>query len=493
MKITNIKINKFRGIENVSIDIHEMLNFIVSDNNVGKTRILEAINQFYVGKEEADIEITYFLDNTDKDKIVETVNEIDSIIDDTIVIHYNNKKYYYNDNIDMKKAISSSIFGEVIYIPAVSNHENEIDISKTTTNISKAISKLLAKNDNLDKKLEKLNEDLNSYVDELKNSSEANFEKLNRDIMFSNIKIELSNKKFETSQILKNNMELKAIENGEEKAISQLGTGVQRNIVNSILKYGIDNEKYTIVLYDEPETFLNVKLQRTLINEINKNKKNTQYIISTHSPDIIYRSKNIFMSIIKLKKVDDNNVQIFQYNDEQYKEYIEKANLELKSKNKDYQYILRKDINKSILAWWDRNRVNALFEDKILIIEGATEEIFIDLVCDDRNIVYISSVGGKFSIPYLYILFNKIFGIEIICVCDKDNENNENHRVINEYISENINKSLFFDNEFEDELNYKIDDNRRKPQIFLEKYFDENISEQDLENMNRKIISLYNS
>ena len=95
MKITNIKINKFRGIENVSIDIHEMLNFIVSDNNVGKTRILEAINQFYVGKEEADIEITYFLDNTDKDKIVETVNEIDSIIDNTIVIHYNNKKYYY--------------------------------------------------------------------------------------------------------------------------------------------------------------------------------------------------------------------------------------------------------------------------------------------------------------------------------------------------------------------------------------------------------------
>lgn len=493
MKITNIKINKFRGIENVSIDIHEMLNFIVSDNNVGKTRILEAINQFYVGKEEADIEITYFLDNTDKDKIVETVNEIDSIIDNTIVIHYNNKKYYYNDNIDIKKAISNNLFGEVIYIPAVSNHENEIDISKTTTNISKVISKLLAKNDSLDKKLEKLNEDLNSYVDELKNSSEANFEKLNKDIMFSNIKIELSNKKFETSQILKNNMELKAIENGEEKAISQLGTGVQRNIVNSILKYGIDNEKYTVVLYDEPETFLNVKLQRTLINEINNNKKNTQYIISTHSPDIIYRNENIFRSIIRLKKVNDNNVEIFQYKDKKYKEYINQANLKLKSKNKNYQYVLKQDINKTILAWWDRNRVNALFEDKILIIEGATEEIFIDIVCRDSNIVYISTAGGKFSIPYLYILFNKIFGIDVICVCDRDNESNENHQTINEYILENINKSLLLENEFENQLNYNVSDNRRKPQIFLEKYFDKEISEQDIENLRKRITDIYNS
>ena len=50
MKITNIKINNFRGVKNVSIDIYEMLNFIVSDNNVGKTRILEAINQFYIVK-----------------------------------------------------------------------------------------------------------------------------------------------------------------------------------------------------------------------------------------------------------------------------------------------------------------------------------------------------------------------------------------------------------------------------------------------------------
>lgn len=302
IKIFSIKINSFRDIKDATININEMVNFIVSDNNVGKTRVLEAINQFYIGKEEADIEITYLLNNTDKQEVSEKVNEIEKINEDLFTIHYINKKYMYNHNIDMKKAIASNMFGEIIYIPAVSNHENEIDISKTTTNISKTISKLLAKNESLDERLDKLNQDLKEYIKELKTASQYNFQKLNNDIVFSDVHIEISNKSFETAQILKNNLELKAIENGEEKAISQLGTGVQRNIVNSILKSGIDNKKFTVILYDEPETFLNVKLQRALMEEINKNKINTQYIISTHYPDIIYRNEKNFLKYNKAKE-----------------------------------------------------------------------------------------------------------------------------------------------------------------------------------------------
>ena len=491
MKILNVKINQFRGLKNVNIDINEMLNFIVSDNNVGKTRILEAINQFYVGKEDGDIEITYELSEVDKNNIIEAIKEIDEINDNYLTIHYINKKYMY-DNIDMKKAISNNLMGDIIYIPAVSSHENEIDISKTTTSISKTISKFLAKNESLEKKLEKLNNDLKEYIHELKTSSQVNFKKLNEKIMFSNIHIEISNKNFENSQILKNNLELKAIEDGEEKSISQLGTGVQRNIVNSILKSGIDDDNFSIVLYDEPETFLNVKLQRSLMKEINKNKQNTQYVIATHSPDIIYRNEKIFSSIIKLKKIEENNVEVYQYDEEKYKKLIFETNSILKDIDESYKYILSEKINETILAWWDRNRVNALFEDKILLVEGPTEEIFIDLVCKESNIVYISTAGGKFSIPYLNILFNMVFGVEIICIFDKDNEKNVNHMVINRYISENIKKNLCFYQEFENELDYTIEQERRKPQIFLEKYFNNQIDKQKIENLKNKIIEIYN-
>lgn len=39
MKIFSIKINSFRDIKDATININEMVNFIVSDNNVGKTRV----------------------------------------------------------------------------------------------------------------------------------------------------------------------------------------------------------------------------------------------------------------------------------------------------------------------------------------------------------------------------------------------------------------------------------------------------------------------
>ena len=78
-------------------------------------------------------------------------------------------------------------------------------------------------------------------------------------------------------------------------------------------------------------------------------------------------------------------------------------------------------------------------------------------------------------------------------MCDRDNECNENHKAINEYIIEHINKSLFWNGEFENQLNYNVDDSRRKPQIFLEKYFDKEISKEKIEDMKNQITNLYNS
>ena len=85
-----------------------------------------------------------------------------------------------------------------------------------------------------------------------------------------------------------------------------------------------------------------------------------------------------------------------------------------------------------------------------------------------------------------------VFGVEIICIFDKDNEKNVNHMVINRYISENIKKNLCFYQEFENELDYTIEQERRKPQIFLEKYFNNQIDKQKIENLKNKIIEIYN-
>ena len=70
-----------------------MLNFIVSNNNVGKTRILECINQFYTGtKENSEMEFTYEVLEEDKTIIQECLNMEEAITDEYIKVNLKNKK-----------------------------------------------------------------------------------------------------------------------------------------------------------------------------------------------------------------------------------------------------------------------------------------------------------------------------------------------------------------------------------------------------------------
>ena len=488
MKLEKIFIGNFRGIKNVEICFNEMVEFLVSNNNVGKTRILECINQFYHCTEYMSVRFTYKITKEDENEIKNNIKELkQENLDELFEVTLENKEYLYK-NIKVKKLIDSKVLGDIIYIPAVSDHNNETDISKTSTSLSKMISKVLTKNESLTQQLKDLNQKLSEYIELIKNESKENLEKLDKEVLFDNIRLESVDKKFDNSQILKNNLQLKVLEDKNEKSINELGTGVQRSIVNSILKYGLDSEKYVLMLYDEPETFLNVGLQRNLMQDINNNKGNTQYIIATHSPDIIYRNEKIFSSIVKLNKLEDNII-VKQFNEDKYVELINKTNNELKSIDKDYIYLLKTNINETILAWWDRNRINALFENRILIVEGPTEEIFIDMVCKEKYIPYISAIG-KFLIPYFKILFQDIFGIEICCIYDKDNTSNIDHKVQNEYIQKNIESSFMLETEFETFLGYSATE--RKPQTFLHKYFNNEIEIDKLEKLKEKIYGFFN-
>ena len=166
---------------------------------------------------------------------------------------------------------------------------------------------------------------------------------------------------------------------------------------------------------------------------------------------------------------------------------IRKTNIELNPKVQ-----LVENINESVLAWWDRNRVNALFEDKVIIIEGPTEEIFMDMICIEKNIPYITTASGKFSIPYFKILFEDIFDIKTAVIYDKDDISDPRHNTINEYIVNNIKDYLTLDKDFENYLGYKTIDKHRKPQEFLEKFFNKEIETNKILQLKQAIYNLYN-
>ena len=63
MQLKKVKIKDYSGLTDIEVFIQNNLMYIVSDNNVGKTRTLKAIDNFFNGKENANFEMRYHYTN----------------------------------------------------------------------------------------------------------------------------------------------------------------------------------------------------------------------------------------------------------------------------------------------------------------------------------------------------------------------------------------------------------------------------------------------
>lgn len=495
MKIAKLRLINYKGIKDVEIMLNDRLCFLVSANNVGKTRVLEAIDDFYNNTRDdtIQIELTYEFDEEEIKKLdSKLVTKVSS--DNTLAVLLEKKKRQI-DGINVDKFYKDTTFGSVVYIPAVSNHEDETNVSKTSTSISKMINDIAKTK--LVAQLGKVNNSIEEYVKALNLETKGLMGDINTNLLFSDVKVALNNRDVKSDQILKNNISLDAFESGSSipSNIQNLGSGVQRNIVNTILAhYGKHADCFTLVLYDEPETFISSFSQRELICNINNNigsSTNLQYIVATHSPDIIYRNTNIHKKIIRLKAQKDKNIQIFQYDESIFLKYVNSANEELEELGADEKHLLSTSVEETILSFWDRYRINTLFENKSLLVEGPTEEVLLDLAFSEDNIPYTTSLG-KFSFPYLYILLSKVFGVKLVAIYDKDG-NSGNHYAFNTYIDNHFYKILSFDPDLETKLGYTVGPSERnnKPRIFLKNYFDGTIKE-NVDELKEEILNIWN-
>ena len=94
-------------------------------------------------------------------------------------------------------------------------------------------------------------------------------------------------------------------ENGERKTFSMLSEGEQQSITIKGLTELLAGEN-TLFLFDEPDTFLHPKWQRSFISEIEENVElnhanDISYLIATHSPQILSNAKphKTFVKIIE--------------------------------------------------------------------------------------------------------------------------------------------------------------------------------------------------
>jgi len=468
MKIKKIFIENYRNLNAIEISFEESCNFIVGENNLGKSNILKLLNIIFTKR-------AFGIDDfTDKTKPINV--ELKLILSDEEIGHFEDlfdlddyssiniicKQISPDDNIEFYHKetdtyISHPTIRSINYIfyDSLRNPISEINFDK-----GRGVGKFLTKI------VKEYLQDKNLHTENLIDSSKI-------EDLLSNINSKLSKikaiKDYKISATIEDNIENlipKLISLKDEKGddLSKSGYGVQflllvtlsildkmQFILNQRGEKGIfENEEngervISLILgLDEPEIHLHPYMQRSLIKYLNKiiNNENSEFqslikelfgidrfigqiIIATHSPSIILDD---YKQIIRLYE-HDNKTKI-----------ISGCNLSL-----------GEQLEKHLLLHFPFIK-EAFFSRCAIFVEGDSEYgsfPFFGLKCgvdfDDLGISVIQAGGNSIS---QLIQLAEQFGIPCVGIKDSDGDKSPSEK-------ENLLKTNKRD--FEDELMFLID------------------------------------
>lgn len=445
-----LEITNYRNLTGKRIKFNETLNFLIGENNIGKTNMLELINIFLsVGKfiesdftdvmrpirirlriKYSDEEVGYFEDNFDVDDSRSiTLLAVQDSVDERI-------NYYHDTPIQTKISIATIRRMNVLYYYAQRMPLKEVDFRKTSGSgkvLNYFIQYSLKKSGVQEKDILKKTK-LNSIVKDV-NKQIKNLNTITGDNVSAYIDTE-------ADKLVCRLLGL-GDENGRE--LSSLGEGVQYafNILLQIIEI-IHNIKVTrkpedfeerlidkegkklfplFLALDEPEIHQHPYRQRSLIKKIeglvdNKNQEflnllkelfdidglTGQIFIATHSPNILL---NDYRQFIRFHRNRGNNNLL---------EVVSGMNIAIEDKL--YKHMLHNFIYLK----------EAMFSKCIIFVEGDTENgaipVFakrMDCDMDERGIGVIK-LDGADSVKRCMKLY-KEFGIESIAIIDKDKKN----------------------------------------------------------------------
>lgn len=430
MEITFIKIINYRNLNGLEVDINKDINFIVGENNIGKSNFQNCLlkvlscksfqkEDFTDETQKISVEMSFHL-NSDEigifDDLVDPTNrEMINIVslqespDEYI-------KYYHKET---GETIPNSLIKRVnvISYDSLRNPKNEINFSKT--NGAGAFLNFVVK----------------KYIDCYDGSGilkKSEVKKVEKYILNSLGNLTAFNRfgikpkvEIDEVDVLSRVLLLKDENNIN---IPENGYGVQFNILimlsllEKIIEFrkrakDTDTEFSALLIFDEPEIHLHPYLQRTLIKEIYRlalgqdvkfnnllreyfgiTKISAQIIITTHSPNML---DDDYTKIIRMYKKDD------------FTTAVSCASLMLNSKEK-----------KQLLMQFEYIK-EAVFSRAAIIVEGESEfgsfKLFAETigVDFDKEGIALIKAGGADSILPIIKLFNKL-AIKAVGVIDND-------------------------------------------------------------------------
>ena len=307
MKIKNLHIKEYNGLENLDINFEsegKVLDLIVlaGINGSGKTRVLESIRYWFEMFRSKAVNVELFYEKNEREvlesimnseRLTETEKELQKDIEFTDCLR--NIKFYNDDCKNNKfenknsKIISRSfeklkIFPKLIYVPTEINFE---EIKKAQTNLKKEYS-FINIVDSYEIK------DIPSYIatriSKVANEEENLTMGQVRKKVFAEINgiFEILELDVKLSEISKdeNSMPIFTDSSGKKFGINELSSGEKQLFLRTLAIKMLEPEN-SIIMIDEPELSLHPRWQQKIIDVYKKIGKNNQIILATHSPHIL--------------------------------------------------------------------------------------------------------------------------------------------------------------------------------------------------------------
>lgn len=317
------------------------LNYLVGNNNTGKTTIFKAIEFLRGGKtkedwitkgrENEDISVQIDIEGEDLKSLLDSNDSFKKYLpylmddcrlrlqrsskeivwkdsskkDKTITIKnvslWNEDKQSFENPMGIDSNISTLFDAQFVYSDL--NNEEYQGYSKSTTIIGKLLNSITKEFQNSPKWNEFKSAHKKAFGDEgllgKLNNLQGQVEGIMKD-QYGETKVEFNfgiptiDNFFKTGRILLE-------DNGIKTDVSEKGTGMQRALALSLIQLyaqtiNQDDREFKSILFfiDEPETFLHPVAQNKLLNSLNKISESNQIFITTHSPYLLkkYKSDN---------------------------------------------------------------------------------------------------------------------------------------------------------------------------------------------------------
>lgn len=430
MKFNSVAIKNFRNFEDISINLTNK-NVLFGMNDVGKTNFLYALRyvfdkdvrkqnfsdtDYFKKNVESPIEIIVAIDISDVEnadsqklraKLKGALLSNQNIVFIKIQACYDQKEmvgipvlYWGGDLNDLEEMKVHGTFFEVDYVFNTVYIDAYVDLYSL---FKRNANKLLVNDKDQDKaileKISKTCEDLNSHIAGLsgikafEEKIAPEYKKFRHDDISISVKSEIAVKG------LYSNIVPYIKQDADDSLYPTSGEGRKKLLVYAIydlLSQEDEEKKINLFLIEEPENHLHRSMQIALSHTLFHDNKYNYLFMTTHSPYVLAEMDQV------------NLVRIYN---------------ETKIVSKSVLYNVPSKF-KSQRKMLNRGLVEAIFADKVLLVEGPSENVLFGKVLSEINPfyeadgIYILPVGGFGFQPYYEILD----ALEIFNIIKTDND-----------------------------------------------------------------------